>query len=64
MIDKEFDLEWVCTSPFIEESIDIEKAYLHKAEKALVKLNAIDLEETRKKCLLRIQDILKKLEKQ
>ncbi len=64
MIGKGFDLEWVCTSPFIEESIDIEKAYLHKAEKALVKLNAIDVEETRKKCLLRIQDILKKLDKQ
>jgi len=51
MIGNSFPLRQICTLPFIEGEVEIEKAYLNRTEKALISVNEPELEDVRWKCL-------------
>ncbi len=62
LVGNGFELEDICTSPFIESPREVDLAHLRAAEEALASLKNPTLEEKRKLCIEKIRALRIKIE--
>jgi len=62
MVPEQIDIQELCTIPYIEETIEVERSHLHAALKALQRVKNPELEKRKSECLIEFERIKKNIE--